>query len=497
MSVTEREIKLGAAATFCMPTFDGLVDGITATPSEAERLWTTYFDTDDLRLARWGMSLRHRAGQGWTVKLPTAEKGPMLARPEITIAGNGGMPPSEVFDLVRAVVRSGELQVQAQLDTIRRRVALHNAEGALIADVFDDEVSVLEGQRPATTFRELEVEIAENTPLGLLGALVDQLRLAGASEPDPTPKYIRSLGPNADPGAEVPVPALGPDPTCGDVVRRAIAASVVRLIEHDPVMRLDADPEGVHQARVATRRLRSDLGTFRSLVDPALVSSLRDELGWLAGVLGSVRDGDVLLERIRRTAARLPESSRPGAERVIGALAVTREDARDELFDALRSDRYVELLDLLVAAANTPALSSAAELPAHIALPALVREPWRLLEKRAEALGKGPSDEALHDIRVRTKRVRYATEAVAPVVGKRARAFAAAAADLQEILGDLNDAVVTEGWLRDWAQGSRSPSGVFAAGELASLERADAERDRSRWKKAWKKLASPKLRSWM
>ena len=497
MSVTEREIKLGAAATFCMPSLDGLVDGVTATPSEAERLWTTYFDTDDLRLARWGMSLRHRAGQGWTVKLPTAEEGPVLVRPEVTFPGNEGTPPGEVVDLVRGVVRSDELQIQAQLDTIRRRIALHDADGSLVADVFDDEVSVVEGQRPAATFRELEVEIAENTPPGLLDALVDQLRRAGADAPDPTPKYIRSLGPRAALSAEIPVPALGPEPTCGDVVRRAIATSVVRLIEHDPVMRLDTDPEGVHQARVATRRLRSDLRTFRSLVDSAFASSLRDELGWLAGVLGSVRDGDVLLERIRRNAARLPESSRPGADRVIGALAVTREDARDGLLDALRSDRYVELLDLLVAAANAPALTSAAELPAHIALPALASDPWRLLEKRAGALGKSPSDDALHDVRVRTKRVRYAAEAVAPIVGKRARAFAAAAADLQEVLGDLNDAVVAESWLRDWAHGSRSPSGVFAAGELASLERADAQRSRARWKKAWKKLASPKLRSWM
>ena len=497
MSVTEREIKLGAGATFSMPSLDGLAAGVTATPSDAERLWTTYFDTDDLRLARWGMSLRHRAGQGWTVKLPTAEEGPVLARPEITFAGNGDTPPGEVVDLVRAVVRSDELQIQAQLDTIRRRIALRDADGSLVADVFDDEVSVLEGRRPATTFRELEVEIAENTPPGLLDAVVDQLRSAGAEAPDPTPKYIRSLGPSAALAAEIPIPALGLGPTCGDVVRRAIAKSVVRLIEHDPVVRLDADPEGVHQARVATRRLRSDLRTFRSLVDPAVASSLRDELGWLAGVLGSVRDADVLLERIRGNAARLPESSRAGAERVLGALAVTREDARDELFEALRSDRYVELLDLLVATANSPALRSAAELPAFTTLPALAREPWGLLEKHAGALGKSAPDDALHDIRVRTKRVRYAAEAVAPVVGHRARVFAAAAADLQEVLGDLNDAVVAEAWLRDWAHVSRSPSGVFAAGELASLEHADAQRSRARWRKAWRKLAAPKLRTWM
>jgi CHAD domain-containing protein len=228
-----------------------------------------------------------------------------------------------------------------------------------------------------------------------------------------------------------------------------------------------------------------------------VASSLRDELGWLAGILGDVRDGDILLERIRRNAARLPESSRTGADRVIGALSVTREDARDELFEALRSHRYIELLDLLIAAANAPALRSGAELPARAVLPALVRDPWRLLEKRAEALGESPSDDALHDIRVRTKRVRYAADAVAPVVGDDARAFARAAADLQGVLGDLNDAVVAESWLRGWAHGSQSPSGVFAAGELAALERADAQRSRARWRRAWRKLAAPKLRTWM
>ena len=79
------------------------------------------------------------------------------------------------------------------------------------------------------------------------------------------------------------MPDLGADASAGNVVRRAIALSAIRLIRHDPVVRLDTDPEGVHQARVATRRLRSDLRTFRPLVDAAWSSALRDELGWLAG----------------------------------------------------------------------------------------------------------------------------------------------------------------------------------------------------------------------
>jgi CHAD domain-containing protein len=68
---------------------------------------------------------------------------------------------------------------------------------------------------------------------------------------------------------------------------------------------------------------------------------------------------------------------------------------------------------------------------------------------------------------------------------------------LQEVLGDLNDAVVAETWLREWARSSRSLHGVFAAGELAGLERAAGQRCRARWEKAWKELSAPRLRSWM
>jgi CHAD domain-containing protein len=112
-------------------------------------------------------------------------------------------------------------------------------------------------------------------------------------------------------------------------------------------------------------------------------------------------------------------------------------------------------------------------------------------------LGKHPSDDALHDIRVRTKRLRYAAEAVAPISGKRAQKFARAAARLQEVLGDLNDAVVAEAWLREWAKEDRSPDALRIADELVTRERADAANSRRRWRKAWRELSAPKLRAWM
>ena len=254
-------------------------------------------------------------------------------------------------------------------------------EGRLVADVVDDEVSVLEEdvwRRGSASSRSR----SETPRRGLLEEIVERLHRAGAGAPDPTPKYIRALGPRAAQPPEIALDELASGATAGDVVRRALAASAVRLIEHDPVMRLDADPEGVHQARVATRRLRSDLRTFRPLVEPVWATALRDELGWLGGILGSVRDGDVMLERMRKRVSQLPPTNARGAARVVGTLEAERDAAHSELLALLRSERYVSLLDRLVTAANVPALLLEADLPASSVLPGLVRQPWRSLARR-------------------------------------------------------------------------------------------------------------------
>src|SRR5260370_34867306 len=94
----EREVKLGAGPAFRLPDLSGVLDGVTVTPPEAVRLETVYYDTPDLRLARWGESLRHRAGEGWTLKLPPAAAagqppGPRPRRDEITFPGGSQKPP--------------------------------------------------------------------------------------------------------------------------------------------------------------------------------------------------------------------------------------------------------------------------------------------------------------------------------------------------------------------------------------------------------------------
>jgi CHAD domain-containing protein len=491
----ERELKLAATPDFRMPSIYGLV-GPTVRQAPPERNDTTYYDTDDLRLARWGASLRHRPSEGWTVKLPAERDAPFLVRPEIVFEGNSGRPPEAAVELVRGFVRGEELQQCVRMTTIRRRTGLHDSNGRLIAAVVDDAVSVLNGEGPGTAFRELEVEIGDEMTPGLLDALVERLRQAGAGAPDQTAKYIRALAPSTALAPEIGVADLGSDATAGDAVRRAIALSVIRLIRHDSVMRLDIDPEGVHQARVATRRLRSDLRTFGPLVDPEFAAQLREELGWLGGVLGKVRDGDVLLERLRRRTGELDDKEREATAPVLETLQADRDASHAALLETLTSSRYVELLDRLVEAANDPALRDEANVPASDVVPGLVRRPWHRLDKRVKALGETPSDAKLHEVRIRTKRVRYAAEGAAPIVGKQARTFAQAAAGLQEVLGDLNDAVVAARWLDEWAkaQGAENARGAEA---LAAMERSAAEHLRGDWHAAWEELESPKLRAWM
>jgi CHAD domain-containing protein len=491
----ERELKLGASADFRMPSIFGLVGPIVR-QAPPERNETTYYDTDDLRLARWGASLRHRPGEGWTVKLPAERDAPFLVRPEIVFEGNGASPPAAAIELVRGFARSGELRETVRMTTIRRRTELHDTAGHLIAGVVDDAVSVHNGVGTTSGFRELEVEIGEDMTPSLLDALVERLRQAGAGAPDQTAKYIRALAPAEPLAPEIAVADLGPDASAGDVVRRALALSVIRLIRHDPVVRLDLDPEGVHQARVATRRLRSDLRTFRTLVDPTWSAELRDELGWIARILGEVRDGDVLVARLQTRTRELPESLRVPASAALEMLQHARDASYVDLLEALRSERYVELLDSLVEAARAPSLRESASEPAAGAIPTLVRRPWHKLQKQAEGLPREPSDSQLHEVRIRTKRVRYAVEAAAPVVGKPARALAHAAARLQDVLGELNDAVVAARWLETRAEAGPSNE-AKAAEALAELERAEAVDLRGQWRSTWDELAEPKLRSWM
>jgi CHAD domain-containing protein len=347
---------------------------------------------------------------------------------------------------------------------------------------------LIRGRLTVTRFREIEVE--SRTPgseaNGLLGRLSKVLTAAGATDAEPLPKLRRALGEEIDAAPEVAVEEPESGQSMGRTLQQALARSVLRLQTHDPGVRLGEDPEDVHQARVATRRLRSDLRTFRGLLDEAWTNGLRDELKWLGGLLGEVRDADVLADRLRTKADRIGPGS---AEALLRRLATSRTASRRALLQAMRGTRYLALLDRLVAAPNGGDLPLSADgaQPADRGLPALVRPSWQNARRAARSMDDPPTDQQLHQLRIRTKRVRYAAEAAAPVLGKRAERFAKAAAGLQDVLGEHQDAVVAGQWLRRAAVRS-TPADAFVAGRLAEMERAAAVAARESWPDAWKEV---------
>ena len=479
-------MKLSAPAGFRWPAFGGQT-ALTAVPLERRQYQTSYVDTPDLRLARWGCSLRHRSGEGWTLKLPSGSDGPMLVRGEYTFEGEAGRPPDAALWIVAAYLRGAETKPVARLKTVRHPVRLDAADGTPVAEMVLDEVSVLEGGRLVERFREIEVELSAATSAATLDVILSELHSAGAVPTDPVPKYSRALGARAWMPPEVVVGDLGPLATAGQLVRRAIAASADRYLRQEPGVRLGEDPEAVHQTRVATRRLRSDLRTFAPLLEDASAQELGDKLRWLGGLLGGARDADVLYARLKKRADSLPEEDRPAGAKLAAELTTDQHEARLHLLAGMGEDRYLAVVQSLVDAARSPRLLPESHQPADSVAPGLLRRPWRRLRKQVRALDDPPADEALHEVRIGAKRVRYAADAVAPVLGRRTARFARAAAELQEILGEHHDAVVTGRLLRQRSTGA--PSEVaFAAGELAGLERAAADRARSEWLPAWKRL---------
>ena len=274
--------------------------------------------------------------------------------------------------------------------------------------------------------------------------------------------------------------------TVRDIVQRTIAVSTIRLVEAEPVVRAGDDPEGVHDARVAVRRLRSDLRTFAPVLDGERARALRAELEWLADVLGPMREADVLHRRIRDRIDDTGDELAP-AKMLVDELEVRRFEGRRRLLEALDSPRSGALLEALEGVTTDAPIVADGERPARRA-GLLMEKPWRALDRRARVLGPEASDESLHAVRIRAKRVRYGAEALEPVFGTRAKRVAAAARKLQDVLGEHQDAVVASAWLAEQALAVDDVGVAFAAGRLAEQEVAVRARMRARWPRAWKDL---------
>ena len=253
----------------------------------------------------------------------------------------------------------------------------------------------------------------------------------------------------------------------------------------------DEDPEEIHRARVAVRRLRSTLRTFRPLFDDAFACELNRELRWLGSQLGTVRDTDIAM----MTLADLSIDG-DGADELVGVLTHHRHMAARELLADVETQRAGALVRVLGTAAADPQTTPAAQGEALAVLGPFVSKRWRRVTRAEAALEDDPPIAELHAIRILTKRCRYAAEVLIPVAAEEAENFARRLAQLQDSLGALNDAHVVASRLRRLAPGL-TPSGAFAAGQAVCALTARAEQERAKWRNAWDAASAKKLRAWL
>ena len=259
-----------------------------------------------------------------------------------------------------------------------------------------------------------------------------------------------------------------------DALQVALRAHAAEIAAHEPGVRLGADPEELHKQRVATRRLRSLLRSTRSQIEqPERAQRLQDELRWLGGLLGEVRDRDVLIDYLVAELASIEEAASFGA--ILELLDVERDQARHNLLVALDSARYRSVLEELE---QPPGLREGERLESAAAAD------YGRLRKAATRLGKDPSDEDLHRVRIRAKRARYAAEALG---GERR--FVYRAKKLQDVLGEHQDAAVAEERIRELLAEVRGTGRTaLVAGRLIERQRYRREVARAAWPKAWRRL---------
>jgi CHAD domain-containing protein len=353
-------------------------------------------------------------------------------------------------------------------------------------------------------WREWEVELGDGSP-SLLDAVEGQLLDAGASPATVSSKLGRVIGEMLPAGSSrhstVDQASGKGKPTVRQLLAAQLGQHLARLLEQDAGVRAD-HAEAVHRLRIAARRLRSTLTTFRPVLDTSVTDPVREELRWLGEEFARARDAQALREHLDAALASEP------VELVIGPVRARLDDelsaayttGRKAAASALDSDRYVRLLDSLEELVAFPPLQSAGDRGAKKVMPGLLARDVKRLRRAVrgiDAADPTERDAAFHEARKKAKRLRYAADSATPVLGKRARSLAADAKKLQEALGIHQDTVVARGRLRDYGiQAHLDGQNGFTFGRLHALEQARAERAEADFAALWATFDEKQLERW-
>ena len=463
-------------------------------PEAVRQLDATYFDTADHALRKAGFGLRVRDGEnGRKQTLKSASSGGVFARGEWESAVVGPEPDRDLLAKTPAAkIINGDALTPVFATHVRRVTRLIERDGATIEAALDLGELLADARR--TGVSELELELKAGSARVLFDLARDiaahaPLRLSLISKAERG--YALALDEADGPRPDSP---LDPKATTAQALQALGRAALCRLCAAAESLRVRPGPERVHKLRVAARRFRALLSTFKTLAGESAARHVKAELKWLADELGAARELDVFIADVWRPAAEDQAPTDPGAEpdeaaqaevRALAAfgkallVAQTKAYARAEA--AVDSARFralaIDAAAWLEAGAWTvdKRLEKIRDRPAAaFAAQALDKRRRRIRKDGRDLAALNPEDR--HHLRIRGKKLRYAVEDLGglfPDHPKRLERFVEATKTLQESLGLLNDLAVRDALARDVAMSSDDPEAAFAAGRLTAAGAED------------------------
>ncbi len=464
----EQEIKFQIPSRFQIPENIGVLI--------SPRVFTsTYYDSEQHRLGRLGLTLRKRVERGcgvWQLKIPNGKY-----RIELEVTSGSRRIPDQFLELLIAFFRNQEAIQLGKLRTWRTGRLIQD-EDKFVAEVTLDSVALLRENKIISRFREIELELKEGK-FDHLTSIRKLLQKAGAKPKSLQPKIFQAL--------QLPYPLANPQvkPTAPPTehIRARLQVQFFQMLIHDPGTRLGRDSEALHQMRVATRRIRALFRTVRTFFEPEWTRNIRQEVGWIGSLLGEVRDWDVLMESLEKEGLDLHSQEKRAFRLILKAFQDERSLTRDRLLEGLRSDRYLDLLNSLE--------DSLAHLPfqsGHPSMVDLAGKAFAKLEKYVESTQCRFPKQELHHTRILVKRARYTVELAEPFLQKHTKRFLQQAKSLQEVLGQHQDALVAEQRLLSHHTPTRSHRVAFIKGILVERFRHRQIATCHKLPQLWKKL---------
>lgn len=428
-----------------------------------QRLVSTYYDTPSFSLQRSGIILRVRKigrERVQSVKMNAAESGPLARRIELESSIRSDRPDlmqivdPDVRRLIQACCADDDL-VPIFATDVARETWLLQLGRSQIECAIDRGVVAADGRRAPIS--EVELELKSGQPVRLF-QLAHRLNSFGPLRIETASKAARGYDLVTNAGLTAPTAApvrIHPVMSVRDSFAAIARTCVAHVLASADYAYKSETSEGIHELRVSIRRMRAAFSVFRGAMPENYRFRIGDELRVLQRKLSMAREWGVLVEE---TVASMPSRLRRhrSSQKLVQIAQRKRVEGYESAHAALRNPHYTDLLLRLASwiesqfGFGAPPTREPKWKPNVLAGPAprFASEVMRAYHAKVRKLGKkirklDPVE--LHRLRIRVKKLRYATEFVGSLwPGRRTKRYLSALKDLQQVLGALHDATVAE-----------------------------------------------------